>query len=129
MQTHESQEDYLEAILVLKRRGGVVRAVDVAELLNVSKPSVSKAISLLAARGFVEVVDHDVRLTEDGARIAESILERHVFFSDLLESAGVDAQTASSEACHMEHCLSSDSFAKLAAHLEPLRASAAAKIV
>ncbi len=129
MRTYESQEDYLEAILVLRRRGGAVRAVDVAELLDVSKPSVSKAIGLLTARGFVEVVDHDVRLTEDGMRIAESVLERHVFFSDLLESAGVDAQTASSEACRMEHCLSSDSFAKLAAHLESFRRGAAERII
>ena len=129
MRTYESQEDYLEAILVLRRRGGAVRAVDVAELLDVSKPSVSKAIGLLTARGFVEVVDHDVRLTDDGMRIAESVLERHVFFSDLLESAGVDAQTASSEACRMEHCLSSDSFAKLAAHLKSFRRGAAERII
>ena len=117
-QLHESTEDYLEAVLVLERSRGFVRAVDIACLLDVSKASVSKALGKLSREGYVEVVAHDVRLTSSGRDVAERILERHEFFRNLLERAGVDAATASCEACRMEHCLSEDSFKKLVAYLE-----------
>ena len=117
MQLRESGEDYLEAILVLQRQRGAVRAIDVAEHLGVTKASVSKALSTLEGKGFIEVVKRDVRLTEEGSQVAHEILERHVFFRDLLVSAGVDADIAAEEACHMEHCLSEDSFQKLRSHL------------
>ena len=77
----------------------------------------SKALSTLESKGLIEVVKRDVRLTEEGSQVAHEILERHVFFRDVLIAAGVDAETAAEEACHMEHCLSEDSFQKLKAHM------------
>lgn len=116
MKVRESREDYLKAVLVLSRRNGYVRAVDIANYLKVSKPSVSKALRNLGRGGLTHLVDRDVRLTKEGERIAESVLERHQFFCALLVSAGVDLRTASEEACRMEHCLSEDSFEKLMRH-------------
>lgn len=113
MELRESGEDYLEAILMLSRKGGVVHAVDISEQLKVTKASVSKALSNLEHRGYVTVVSRDVRLTDAGLRIAEQILERHYFFRDLLISAGVDPEVAAEEGCHMEHTLSEDSFSRL----------------
>ncbi len=115
MRLHESGEDYLEAILMLQQERGTVRSVDIAERLGVTKASVSKAMSLLEERGYVEMLKRDVRLTEAGRDIASQVLERHVFFSDLLVSSGVDPDLAAEEACHMEHCLSEESFQKLKA--------------
>ena len=113
----ESSEDYLEAILVIRRLRGSCRNVDIAERLGFSKASVTKALGNLARRGLAEVADRDVRLTEEGGRLAEGTLERHRFFERLLAESGVDAETASAEACRMEHCLSEESFRKLADHL------------
>ena len=111
MRLRESGEDYLEAILMLQQERGAVRAIDIAERLGVTKASVSKALTNL------EVVRRDVRLTEEGSSLAHEVLERHVFFRDLLVAAGVEPGLAAEEACHMEHCLSDDSFQKLRAHL------------
>lgn len=117
MALHESGEDYLEAILMLSREHAVVRSVDIADHLGVTKASVSKAMSILENRGYVEVVKRDVRLTEIGRKVAEEMLERHEFFCELLVAAGVDPAIAAVEGCHMEHTLSEDSFQKLKAHL------------
>lgn len=117
MRLRESGEDYLEAILVLQQERGAVRAIDIAEHLGVTKASVSKAMSTLEGKGFIEVVKRDVRLTETGTQVAHEILERHVFFRDLLIAAGVEPELAAEEACHMEHCLSEDSFQKLKAYM------------
>lgn len=117
---HESGEDYLEAILMLQQEQGVVHAVDIAARLGVTKASVSKALANLEGRGFVEVVKRDVRLTETGRAIARSMLERHEFFKRLLVDAGVADGLAAEEGCHMEHCLSSDSFDKLKAYIDAL---------
>ena len=117
MRLRESGEDYLEAILMLQQARGAVRAIDIAERLGVTKASVSKALTNLEQRGCVEVVRRDVRLTEEGSSLAHEVLERHVFFRDLLVAAGVEPGLAAEEACHMEHCLSDDSFQKLRAHL------------
>lgn len=113
----ESSEDYLEAILSIRRLRGSCRNVDIAERMGVTKPSVTKALGNLARRGLAEVVGHDVRLTEEGGRIAEGTLAKHRFFERLLAESGVDAKTASAEACRMEHCLSEGSFRKLADRL------------
>lgn len=120
MALRESGEDYLEAILMLHREHGVVRSVDIAEHLGVTKASVSKAMSMLEERGYVEMAKRDVRLTEKGLARAEHVLEQHVFFRDLLVASGVEPGVAAEEACHMEHCLSDDSFGKLKAHVEHL---------
>ena len=118
MPLHESGEDYLEAILVLSQKQAVVRSVDIAEHLGVTKASVSKAMSLLEEQGYIHIVKRDVRLTESGRAVAEEIYGRHVFFVNLLERAGVDPEVAAEEGCHMEHTLSEDSFQKLKALLE-----------
>ena len=117
MGTTKSSEDYLEAVLVIRRLRGACRNVDIAAHLGVSKPSVTKALSNLAAAGLVRMCGHDVRLTEEGERAASATLERHRFFERLLAESGVDAKTASAEACRMEHCLSEESFRKLADRL------------
>ncbi len=113
----ESSEDYLEAILVIRRLRGSCRNVDIAERMGVAKPSVTKALGNLARRGLAEVVGRDVRLTEEGGRLAEATLDKHRFFERLLVESGVDAETASAEACRMEHCLSEDSDRRFAAYL------------
>ena len=119
MGTTKSSEDYLEAILVIRRLRRSCRNVDIAERLGRSKPSVTKALSNLAAAGLARMSGHDVLLTGEGERAASATLERHRFFERLLADAGVDARTASAEACRMEHCLSEDSFRKLADRLAP----------
>ena len=109
----ESSEDYLEAILVIRRLRGSCRNVDIAERLGFSKASVTKALGNLARKGRVE----DVRLTAAGKHLAEETLSKHRFFERLLANAGVNAEVASKEACRMEHCISTDSFEKLSSHL------------
>ena len=112
--TRESNEDYLEAVLMIEgETGEAVHAVQVARRLGVSKASVSKALTKLQALGYLRVVDRDIVLTQSGRRLAESVLERHHFFMHMLCTAGVDSAVASAEACRMEHCISEDSFNKL----------------
>ena len=96
--TTKSSEDYLEAILVIRRLRGLCRNVDIAERMGVAKPNVTKALGNLARRGLAEVVGRDVRLTEEGGRLAEATLDKHRFFERLLVESGVDAETASAEA-------------------------------
>mgnify|MGYP000251217729 FL=1 len=113
-QLHASGEDYLEAILVLKRKKGMVRSVDVARHLDVSKPSVCHAVATLKEGGFL-TMDEDsfLHLTDVGRAVAEKIYERHCFFRDRLIAAGVDPKTAETDACRMEHNISMESFEKL----------------
>ena len=113
MKLHASGEDYLEAVLILERKKGAARSVDVAEQLEVSKPSVSRAVSLLKEGGFLRVEDNNLSLTDVGREVAEKIYERHCFFKNRLMDAGVDEETAEKEACRLEHDLSDDSFDKL----------------
>ena len=113
MALRESGEDYLESIYVLSERQGLVRSIDVAEYLGVTKASVSKAMATLESNGYVEMGKRDVHLTERGLEVARQIWERHYFFVGLLEDAGVTPEVASQEGCHMEHCLSEESFEKL----------------
>lgn len=122
MPLRESGEDYLETILMLQQEHGSVRSVDIAQHLGVTKASVSKAMSTLEANGYVEIVKRDVRLTELGLHHAQEILQRHVFFRDLLIASGVEPERAAEEGCHMEHCLSEDSFEKLRDRCQPLLA-------
>ena len=110
----ESCEDYLEAILVIRAERGFCRNVDVAEFLGVTKSSVTKALANLTCEGLVSVVGYDVRLTSEGRRLAEETFAKHRFFEGMLLDAGVDAEVASKEACRMEHCISGDSFRRLA---------------
>ena len=119
MKIHASGEDYLEAILVLKTEKGMVRSVDVARYVGVSKPSVCHAVNVLCDGGFLTKDDkHFISLTEEGRKIAEKIYERHKFFKEQLISAGVSPNIAETEACRIEHCNSDESFLKLKQHHE-----------
>lgn len=118
MKLQESGEDYLESILKIERTKGVVRSVDVANDLNVSKPSVSRAIHILAERGFIQIEDNVLILSDSGRKIAEKIYERHVLFTDFLIQLGVDEAIASEDACRMEHTLSDESYAALKRFIE-----------
>ena len=118
MHIHESAENYLEAILALGENGGPVRSIDVAQHLNFSKPSVSRAMSLLREGGFV-LVDANgfLTLTDDGLEIARRIYERHLLLTKWLVHLGVDEKVAAEDACRIEHDLSVESFDALRAHI------------
>lgn len=111
MSVHESGEMYLEAILVLSRRNGFVRSIDVSEYLGYSKPSVSRAMGILRSGDYI-VMDKDgaITLTDAGKEIAEKIFERHTVLSKLLMSLGVSEETAVEDACKLEHAISDESF-------------------
>jgi len=111
MSVHESGEMYLEAILVLSRKNGFVRSIDVSEYLGYSKPSVSRAMGILRSGEYI-VVDKDgsITLTESGKEIAEKIFERHTVLSRLLMRLGVAEETAVEDACRLEHAISDESF-------------------
>ena len=115
--TTKSSEDYLEAILVIRRLRGSCRNVDIAERLGFSKASVTKALGNLARKGLVEVVDHDVRLTAAGKHLAEETQSKQPIIERQLANAGLNAVFFTKEACRMEHCISTDSFEKLSTHL------------
>ena len=119
MEIHESAEDYLEAILRLSGKNSEVRSVDIAAMLNVSKPSVSHAMKLLREDGYIAMDRYGtITLLEKGAVIARRIYERHQVLSRMLEALGVDPETAMADACKMEHDISDESFAKVKAHFE-----------
>ena len=114
MKLYASGEDYLETILILHREMGMVRSVDVARHMDVSKPSVCHAVAVLQEGGFLAVDgDHFLHLTEQGRIIAEKIYERHRFFTDRLIEAGVDPKTAEADACRIEHVISDETFRRL----------------
>ena len=114
MKLHASGEDYLEAVLVLQKKKGVVRSVDVAQHMGVSKPSVCHAVAILRDGGFLTMdEDYFLQLTDAGREVAEKIYERHCFFTQQLMAAGVDPKTAEADACRMEHNISIEAFEKL----------------
>lgn len=103
MKLHASGEDYLETILILQKQCGMVRSVDVARYMSVSKPSVCRAVAVLRDGGFLEMdEDHFLYLTDAGREVAEKIYERHQFFTEQLIAAGVDPKIAEADACRME---------------------------
>ena len=111
---HASGEDYLETILVLQKKLGMVRSVDVARHMEVSKPSVCHAVATLKKGGFLLIdVDHFLHLTDLGREVAEATYEKHRFFTDRLIEAGVDPETAERDACRIEHVISEETFERL----------------
>ncbi|MBQ7336445.1 MAG: metal-dependent transcriptional regulator [Clostridia bacterium] len=111
MHLQESGEMYLETILVLSRTSGHVRAIDICEHMGYSKPSVSRAMGLLKKGEYIEVAtDGSIILTDSGREIAEKIFARHTLLTKFLTDIGVDAETASEDACKMEHSISDASF-------------------
>lgn len=111
MVLHESGEDYLEAILALRQEKGIVRSIDVAQRLGFSKPSVSRAVSILKANGYL-VMEKDGRLelTPEGEANAQRVYERHRFLSQWLVRLGVDPKVAAADACRIEHDISAETF-------------------
>ena len=112
--TTASGEDYLEAILVLQKKMGMVRSIDLARHMGFSKPSISHAVGVLKNGGFLTMDEnHFLHLTDVGREVAEKIFERHCFFTEQLIAAGVDPKTAEADACRIEHIISDESFDRL----------------
>lgn len=113
---HASGEDYLEAVLVLQEQKGMLRSVDVARHMGVSKPSVCHAVTALKDGGFLTMDgDYSLHLTDLGRKIAKGVYEKHRFFTAQLIEAGVDPIQAEKDACRIEHVISEESFQKLKA--------------
>lgn len=119
MALHESAEMYLETIYVLTQQRTNVRSIDIAEHMNYSKPSISRAVGLLKQGGYV-VVDSDgfITLTDNGLMVAEKIFERHTVVSQLLIRLGVSEETAAEDACKIEHVISDETFHAVKKYLE-----------
>ena len=114
MKLYESGEDYLEAVLMLQKKNGMVRSVDLARHMEVSKPSVCHAVATLRDGGFLTMdEDHFLHLTDVGREVAEKIYERHCFFTERLIALGVNPETAETDACRIEHVISAESFEHL----------------
>ena len=111
MNLQESGEMYLETILILTEKNPHVRSIDVCEYMGFSKPSVSRAIGLLKNGGYVSVdADGYLSLTDVGAEVAHKMYDRHRLLTDFLISLGVSEETATSDACKIEHHISDESF-------------------
>lgn len=111
MKLQESGEMYLETIYVLSEKNPIVRAIDVGEYMGYSKPSVSRAMSILKKGGFVKTDDFGaLSLTDAGREVAETMYERHSLLSAFLSSIGVSSDTATEDACKIEHYISAETF-------------------
>lgn len=112
-----ADENYLEAVLMIQNRAGAVRSVDLAEQLGVTKASVSVKVHALISADLLRMdTQNYLHLTEAGFQIAERIYERHRFLTDALISLGIDLETAESDACHMEHHVSDETFSAMKAY-------------
>lgn len=109
----QSGEDYLEAVLMLQKKKGMVRSVDLARHMGFSKPSICHAVKVLKQGGLL-TMDGDgyLHLTDEGREVAERIYEKHQFFTDSLIEMGVDPKQAEADACRIEHVISEESFQK-----------------
>lgn len=122
MHLQESGEMYLETILILSKTNNFVRSLDVAESMNFSKPSVSRAIGLLKSGGYVLMSREGyLTLTDSGREVAEKIYERHTVLSRVLNQLGVDEKTAAEDACKIEHVISDETFKAIKNHVEGVK--------
>lgn len=118
----ESREDYLETILLLQKKYGRVRSIDIANELNYSKASVSIAMKNLREKEYISMADNGyITLTPSGLQRAENVLERHTVLSDWLMQIGVSRETALADACRVEHDLSEESFAAIKRHVNNMK--------
>lgn len=118
MRIQESGEMYLETILILSKQQQHVRSIDVGEYMGFSKPSVSRAVGLLKTGGYISVDDEGyLSLTELGLELATKIYERHNILTKFLTSLGVDEETASQDACRIEHVLSDEAVEAIKRHI------------
>lgn len=121
MKIQESAENYLETILMLKEEKGTVRSIDIVRHMEFSKPSISRAMSLLRENGYITMEkDGSIELTAAGAEIASTMYERHRLLTRWLTYIGVSPETAAADACRIEHDLSVETFQKLKEHIQGL---------
>lgn len=114
MKNHQSEEDYLENILILSQTNSNVHSIDIVNYMNFSKPSVSVAVHKLIDKGYITMNTNGViRLTDTGEKIAKKTYEKHLVLSGLLMKIGVPEDIALEDACEIEHCISDTSFEKL----------------
>lgn len=119
MKIHESAENYLETILMLRQRKGSVRSIDIANELEFSKPSVSVAMKNLRLNGYIEVdPSGEIRLLPAGEEIAQQVLEKHTLMTKFLVALGVSPEVAAEDACRIEHVLSNESFEAIKSHAQ-----------
>lgn len=118
MSIRESGEMYLETILILSRSSSEVHSIDVADYMNVSKPSVSRAVGILKNAGYIVTgKDNSLVLTDMGLEAAERIYDRHITIAEMLRSLGVSEENAVDDACKMEHDISEETFLAFKKHL------------
>ena len=118
MALQESGEMYLETILILSREKENVRSIDISEYMGYSKPSVSRAVGLLKERNLITVEKEGyIHLTDEGRTLAEKILERHTILTELLIRMGISRETASNDACRIEHVISDETFEAIRNHM------------
>ena len=119
MNIHQSAEDYLETILILGQRRGLVRSIDIVNEMNFSKPSVSVAMKRLRENGYISMdADGFISLLPPGEEIAQRIYSRHLIVTKLLKSLGVSDETAAEDACRIEHHISEETFEKIRLFVE-----------
>ena len=120
MKMQESGENYLETILMLKQEKGYVRSIDIAQKLDFSKPSVSRAVGLLRENGYITMDPKEgwIDLTDKGRAVAERMYERHQLLSQWLMALGVSEAVAVSDACRIEHVISEETFQRMKAHIQ-----------
>lgn len=117
MKIYESAEDYLESILMLRERLGMVRSIDIVNQLGYSKPSVSVAMKRLRENGYIQMdKDGYITLTDAGLEIASRIYTRHRLLTNFLVQLGVNEEVAAADACKIEHDLSEETFQKIKEH-------------
>ncbi len=118
MHLQESGEMYLETIYVLSKKMGLVRSIDICEEIGYSKPSVSRAMSILKAGGYIVVEKSGhIALTEKGKAVAEKIYDRHTLLTRFLTEIGVDEKTAAEDACKLEHHISDTTYQAIKKHM------------
>ncbi len=122
MPIYESGENYLETILLLEKKTGYVRSIDVATELGFSKPSVSRAMSILKSDGFISIeTDGQIKLTESGYEKAQNVYERHILIRNFLHIVlGVDKGTSEQDACRIEHIISDETYQRLKIFVDKL---------
>ena len=119
MALQESGEMYLETIYVLSQESNSVRAIDIGDYMGFSKPSVSRALGLLKDEGLIKKdADSHITLTQAGEILAKRIYERHTVLTKLFINLGVDEQTATEDACRIEHYISDTTFDAIKAHMK-----------
>ena len=117
MKIQESAENYLETILILHRRNGMVRSIDIVNELNYAKPSISVAMKQFKENGLITVDENGyISLTKTGLEIAEKMYERHTFLTNVLIQLGVEEEIAKLDACKIEHHISDEAFEMIKQH-------------